>query len=273
MDYRARRCSQKNVPIDPLLLPAKACEAGVLAYHAALELHGYAPSEQPIISYLIGHQGSIWSFRSYEFRPRKSPLALQRQGREEFGVVTVERAGMPVRATSLARTFVDVLDRPDLGGGWEEIWRAVHSLDALDIEETVEYALLLGNQVTVSKVGFFLEQRAQELGVTQRQFDRLQEHSVSAWVKVRGLPLVPYMSAPRWRFSIPAPLVTGNWEGVTTEVHGADEEGAEGVPLIPLERRQTTLVPGQRWRKALRGPSRKAELESSLPSPLVPCSS
>ena len=74
-----------------------------------------------------------------------------------FGVLRHRRSGSEMRVTGLERTLVDVLDRPDLTGSWEEIWRSLESLEFFDIEQVIEYVLLLENATTAAKVGFFLE--------------------------------------------------------------------------------------------------------------------
>jgi predicted transcriptional regulator of viral defense system len=80
-----------------------------------------------------------------------------------FGVK--KRSGSELRVTSLERTLVDVLDRPDLTGSWEEIWRSLESVEFFDIEQIVEYVLLLENATTAAKVGFFLGQHKEPLMV------------------------------------------------------------------------------------------------------------
>jgi predicted transcriptional regulator of viral defense system len=80
---------------------------------------------------------------------------------------------MEVRVTSLERTLVDVLNRPDLSGGWEEIWRSLESVEFFDLDKVVEYALLLGNATTAAKVGFFLEQHREPLMVEEKHLKSL----------------------------------------------------------------------------------------------------
>jgi predicted transcriptional regulator of viral defense system len=92
-----------------------------------------------------------------------------------FGVVTVDRSGMEVRVTSLERTMVDVLNRPVLSGGWEEVWRSLESVEFFDLDKVVEYALLLGNATTVAKVGFFLEQHREPLMVEEKHLKPLHD--------------------------------------------------------------------------------------------------
>lgn len=71
----------------------------------------------------------------------------------------MDRAGLSVRVTSLERTLVDVLVRPDLGGGWEEIWRSLEMVEFFDLDVVIDYTLLFENATTAAKVGFFLELR------------------------------------------------------------------------------------------------------------------
>lgn len=86
----------------------------------------------------------------------------------------MDRSGMEVRVTSLERTMVDVLNRPDLSGGCEEIWRSLESVEFFDLDKVVEYALLLGNATTAAKVGFFLEQHREPLMVKEKYLKSLR---------------------------------------------------------------------------------------------------
>ena len=37
---------------------------------------------------------------------------------------------------------MDVLDRPDLGGGWEEIWHSLGTVEFFNLNQVIEYASL-----------------------------------------------------------------------------------------------------------------------------------
>jgi hypothetical protein len=115
------------------------------------------------------------TFRSHVFRGTKFPQALRRAEKESFGVSTKKRAGMQLRVTSLERTLVDVLDRPDLSGSWEEIWRSLEFVEFFDLDKVVEYALLLGNATTGAKVGFFLDQHHEPLIVEECHLKALHD--------------------------------------------------------------------------------------------------
>ncbi len=97
----------------------------VLAYHTALEFHGKAYSVYTRVQYPFRAQvASIEVSDRMSSRGVPVPHLLLEKGQESFGVVSHKRSGVELRVTNLERTFVDVLDRPDLTGSWEEIWRS-----------------------------------------------------------------------------------------------------------------------------------------------------
>lgn len=66
--------------------------------------------------------------------------------------------GVRLRVSNLERTMVDVSDRPQFGGGWEEIWRSLEGVEFFNLDAVIDYALLLENATAIAKVGFFPEQ-------------------------------------------------------------------------------------------------------------------
>ena len=118
-------------------------------------------------TYLAAFPSNPVTFRSYQFKSVGFPKALSSENRETFDVVKADRVGLEVRVTGLERTFVDVLNRPDLTGSWEEIWRSLESVEFFDLDKVALYVDLLGNATTASKVGFFLEQHKDSLMVDE----------------------------------------------------------------------------------------------------------
>jgi len=161
--------------VDPFLVAAKLTKDAVLSYHTALEFHGHAYSVQEHFVYTASRPLSPLTFRTHVFRGVRFPESLRRADKENFGVVTMDRSGMEVRVTILERTMVDVLNRPDLSGGWEEIWRSLESVEFFDLDKVVEYAFLLGNATTAAKVGFFLEQHREPLMVEEKHLKPLHD--------------------------------------------------------------------------------------------------
>ena len=201
------------MPLDAFLLAAKMTGDAVLAYHTALELHGVAYSMTQRLVYLTKHEDvKTTTFRSMTFRPVLVPKSLREKGQEGFGVTTVDRSGLDVRVTTLERTLVDVLDRPALSGGWEEVWRSLESVSFFDLAQVIDYALLLGNATTISKVGFFLEQHRGALSVRDEHLQRLREraplgtHSLKRGSRALGVYLRD------WNLVLPESLVHRTWE-------------------------------------------------------------
>jgi predicted transcriptional regulator of viral defense system len=163
-------------PVDPYLLASKMAQDAVLAYHTALDFHGRAYSVWEHFIYMAPSPPSPMTFRSNLFRGVAFPQALRRKGKELFEVERADRLGLDVRVTSLERTLVDVLDRPHLAGGWEEIWRSLESVEYFDLDKVVEYTLLLDNATTAAKVGFYLEQHRESLTVGDAHLKILHDY-------------------------------------------------------------------------------------------------
>jgi predicted transcriptional regulator of viral defense system len=155
--------SPDTCPVDMYLLAAKMTTDAVLGHHTALEFHGKAYSVYNRLHYLSSKRSLPVVFRNYEFVRVSVPQSLLVKGKEMFGVLGQRRSGSELRVTGLERTLVDVLDRPDLTGSWEEIWRSLESVEFFDIEQVIEYVLLLENSTAAAKVGFFLDQHREEL--------------------------------------------------------------------------------------------------------------
>ncbi len=165
--------SPESVQVDPYVLASKITPDSVLAYHTALEFHGRNYSVFNTFYYLSKRNNPTVSFRGYDYHCIKFPLQLQRSGHETFGVDPIERFGTEIKVTSLERTLVDVLDRPDISGSWEEIWRSLESVEFFDIEKVIDYTLLLNNATTAAKVGLFLDQHRDTLLIEDHHLQRL----------------------------------------------------------------------------------------------------
>ena len=202
----------ENCPVDPYLVAAKSADDAVLAYHTALEVHGKAHSVFERYFFQSGKPLRPLTFRSYRFECVLFPKALRDKDQQHFATKTVERSSLDIRVASLERTLVDLLDRPDLGGGWEEIWRSLESVEYFDLDLVVEYAKLLGNRTTAAKVGYYLQQHAETLMVEDRHLDPLrqlrpqQPHYIE---RGKSGKLVS-----DWNLVVPRSLADKSWEEV-----------------------------------------------------------
>jgi predicted transcriptional regulator of viral defense system len=206
--------SPQTFAVDPFLLVSKMKPDAVLAYHTALEFHGKAYSVFRRFFYLTDKASIPVQFRDYEFQCVLIPKALKKENKANFDVQNAERAGIEVKVTGLERTFVDVLDRPDISGSWEEIWRSLESIEFFDIDKVIEYAILLGNSTTAAKAGFFLEQHRKELMIESKHLGPLfdlkprQPHYLERRKRKAGC----FIS--NWNLVVPRELVDRSWKDV-----------------------------------------------------------
>ncbi len=160
-------------PPDFVALASRMAPDAAVAYHTALEAHGFAQTIFEQLTFVTWTKTKPMSFQGRRFvpvRPR-APLLAERG---ERWIEKVERAGVEIRVTSLERTVTDVLDRPALAGGVEEVWRSLSSVPALDPNSLEEYVQLLGSRTLAAKVGFFLDTHREDLVVPDALLERLR---------------------------------------------------------------------------------------------------
>ena len=210
--YAVKATINQDQWVDPYLIANKVSQSSVIAYHSALELHGVAYTTFSEITFIVDQQMLPFYYEAQTFRPISTPKILSDQGQVGYGIEEIKRSGLSLRLTSLERSMVDVLDRPNLGGGWEEIVRSFDNILQFDINKVIEYTLLLNNATTVAKVGFFLEQRPKYLAIESRYIEKL-------------LPYIPrqthYIENPRgakgkyiekWNIIVPLEIIQKSWE-------------------------------------------------------------
>lgn len=209
--YAAKPMFSQEQWIDPYLIASKATADSIIAYHTALELHGIAYTTFNEFTFLANRQISSFNYEGQHFRPIMQPKALMQDGDINYGIELAQRSGLSIKLTCLERTIVDVLDRPDLGGGWEEIWRSFDNVTQLNTERLIKYALLLNNATTIAKVGYFLEQRPSHFTLDKVHLGKLLSH----------IPKQPhYMSREsgegkyieKWQLIVPLTIINRTWE-------------------------------------------------------------
>jgi predicted transcriptional regulator of viral defense system len=204
---------KNSYAIDQYLIASKMTDDAIISHHAALQLHGIANSVRFEYTFLtthadirtLKHEGCI-------YKPILQPDSLITAKKTNFSIQTLDRLGMPTLITSLERTLVDILDRPDLSGGWEEIFRAFESVTYIQTGIMIEYAKLLDNATTSAKLGFLLEQYRDQLMITDKQINQLHKMS----------PRTPHYMDRRkrsngkvlsdWNLIVPIEILERRWE-------------------------------------------------------------
>ena len=121
---------------------------------------------------------------------------------------------MMVRVTGYERTLVDLLDVPEYGGGWEEIWRSLEAVEFFDLDFIVDYALRLGSALTIARVGFFLEQHQQAFMVEERQLQTLQAQAPKQRQYFERRHRKGGKLIRRWNLIVPEEVLKRSWDEV-----------------------------------------------------------
>lgn len=209
---RGVACEQAT--IDPFMVATKLAEGAVVAYHAALQFHGKAYSVWHRFHYLTRARVRPFAFRAMEFVPVQAPTVVRAFPDFGGGVVEKRHLGGSVRVATLERTLVDVLDAPDKGGGWEEIWRSLEMVEFFDLEAVTDYALKLGSSLTVARLGFYLERHRDTLMVEERHLDVLRAHA-PAQPRYLDSSHESGRLVPGWNLIVPDRVLARTWEEVS----------------------------------------------------------
>lgn len=202
-----------HCPVDPFLVASKMAEDAIVAYGSALDLHGKLHTMQSRVVYLTKKRVmASFNFRDIKYQAVAIPLVLKTVGQETFGVQPVNRLGQQVLVTSLERTLVDVLDRPYLCGSWEEIWLSLESIEYLDMDQVLEYALFLANSTTIAKLGFFLETHREALMIPESYLEELRKHSPVQPHYMDRTQNQPQKMIAKWNLVVPLSVINRSWE-------------------------------------------------------------
>jgi len=202
-----------TAPVDSYLIASALRPDSLLAYHTALELHGYAHSLYSERQILTHHpMSATFNFRNLRYRTVQPSAALTDTDALSYGVVTISRDNIGIRVTSLERTLVDCLDRMRLAGGWEEMWRSFESVPYLDLDLTIHYALLLQNATTIAALGYYLELQRENWMVSDDYLQRLMSHRPAHKHYLDRSRRHGGKLVSRWNLVVPQDIFYRTWE-------------------------------------------------------------
>ncbi len=202
----------ESAAVDPYLVASRLAPDAVLGYHTALELHGYAHSVFERYQFLTRTSARACEFRSLLFQPVRCPGALAGKGGERVGVQVMDRLGLDLRVTTLERTCVDALDRPDLCGGWEEVFRSLEAVPYFDLDALVAYAVRLRSATLAAKVGWFLELNSKRLDVGGRVLRRLRSRAPQSKHYLERGSTRGHRLVAGWNLMVPTALADRRWK-------------------------------------------------------------
>ena len=194
--------------VNPFMIAAKAAEDSVLAYHTALEFHGAAYTDFNTHTFITCHRIVDFSYNSQDYRPLH-----RRQFKRDNFVNSRTMLGVEVVVTSLERTLVDVLDKPELSGGWEEVYRSLERIVIFDVSKSIDYALSLNKASIIGKLGYFLEGRPDYNEIDPSLINRLLPHIPKNHYYIdRNSTLSKGTLIKKWNIIVPNYLHEKQWE-------------------------------------------------------------
>jgi predicted transcriptional regulator of viral defense system len=199
--------------VDPFLLATKLAADATVAYHAALQFRGKTYSVWHRFAVLTRSNLRPLAFQGNEWFGVRPPRALESLPDLGGGIVTEPHAGGTVRITTFERTLVDLLDAPDLGGGWEEVWRSLEMVEYFDLAAVVAHAIERNSTLTSARVGFFLEQHREELFVEEQHLAALREHAPRQ-PQYLDRKREPGRLVKRWNLIVPERVLHRTWAEV-----------------------------------------------------------
>jgi len=201
--------SAESFQVDPFLVSAKLKPDAVLAFHTALEFHGRAYSTFKRLTYTSSKESAPLRYQSHEYVRVSEQPAFKKM---VTGIKTVLRSHIDIRVTTLERTLVDVLHRPDLGGSWEEIWRSLGSVEYFDTNQVIKYTKVLKNATTAAKVGFFLDQHKDALLLDTSWIAPLLRLSPRQPHYMDRLNRKDCKLVKNWNLMVPSKILNRTWE-------------------------------------------------------------
>ena len=194
----------------------------VLAYHTALQCYGGAYSVWFHAIYAARRPVRPLRVSSGLIRGTAFPQALTATGQEEMET-TYTYCGH-LRVTTVERTLVDIIDRPRLCGGWDEIMHGydqaaivyahIETGKTIDAQRMVTYALALRNPCTCARLGFILDFYQDEWGLDPAITAPLQDNLPSGVCHLERRrrnydTKIHYHS--KWNLTVPDWIVEREW--------------------------------------------------------------
>ena len=137
-----------------LLTAAKLTPDAVLGYRSALAFYGMSRNAHSSHTFLSQHRIKPCTVNDASFQPCLPPKSLQ-----DYNTLVEEYSmwDTPVKVVAKERLLVDLLDRMELSGGWEEITNAFMYETDLDWQKMLDYTKQLNHPATAARLGFMLE--------------------------------------------------------------------------------------------------------------------
>ena len=204
----------ERMVVDRFAAASKLRPDGVLGFHSALELHGIAYSESHEVQLISVGRTELVNLPLGACRFVVPPKALMEAHKADYHTMAMDRQGVTIRMTTVERTVVDVLHRPNIAGGVEEVLKSLDLVRYLDPAKLADYVELLDNRSLASVSGWWLEKRRDKLGITDDVLARLRARLPRSKHYALGAEPGHAVLVEPWRVLLPAQAVDAAFEGI-----------------------------------------------------------
>lgn len=203
-----KHATPESWSVDRYLAASRLRPGGVVGYHSALELHGYAYSEGYEVQVIAAGKPGRLQTSDFTCRFVKPAVAL-----EPEAIAKVDRLGMDVAVTTLERTVADLFDRPDLAGGADELIDSLDLIGRLDAARLLEHLERLGNATAAGAAGWWLESSRDRLEVPDPVLTAIHRIAPIQNRYALGAQSGAGKAATGWGVILPEAIVDRRFEG------------------------------------------------------------
>jgi predicted transcriptional regulator of viral defense system len=196
--------------VDRFLAASRLRPDGVIAYHAALELHGYAYTNGFEVQVIAGGEPGLLQTVDFPCRFVKAPKGFA----PPDGVAIVDRLGLEVKVTTIERTVADLFDRPDLAGGAEELFNSLDLLERIDARTLARHLEALGNATAAGAAGWWLAREQARFGAPTAAIEHLRALAPRQTRYGLGAKPGDGKVASGWNVILPAEVIEHRFEGL-----------------------------------------------------------
>lgn len=161
--------------VDPYLIASMISPDSLLSFQTAMNFRGVSGLKEN--KFLVGsaQSGTFFGFQGNEFQSVPYSKVFNLTGKNHCFAETLSHNGVEILVSKLSRAFVDVINKVNLNGGWDNVCELVKNIKDLNLDEVVEYSLLCGNQTLIGKVGCILELKKEALNCSEQMLAKLRE--------------------------------------------------------------------------------------------------
>jgi len=156
---------------DPILVGSIITKPYFFSYYTALNIHGIEQRyTKEIYITSIKHQKDI-TYHGCRLRfVRVIPKRF-------FGFKNIDYMHHKIAVASIERTIIDIFDRPEYAGGWQEIISCLLDLEAVNWGKLLEYIEIFNEKIMVHRMGYIFEKLQSAVNVPEQFIRALKKRT------------------------------------------------------------------------------------------------